>query len=134
MSKEIRKTPCPQCPYRCDVPSGVWAEEEYDKLRNYDSETAEQPFGGFSCHATPEKFCHGWAVTHTSRGNRFDLIALRLAGVVEIPKAAVPLFESGNAAADHGMREIDAPGPEAIEAIKALGRYPRLRDANEDVG
>lgn len=124
---EIRKTPCPQCPYRRDVPSGIWSEEEYDKLRPYDNETFAQPFNGFSCHATPQRFCHGWAVVHTSRGQRFDLIALRFANVPEIPPAAVPLFGSGNEAADHGMAKIEEPDLDARIAVDKLRRYPRIR-------
>lgn len=29
-----RKTPCASCPYRKDVPSGVWEASEYEKLRH----------------------------------------------------------------------------------------------------
>lgn len=63
------------CPYRKDVPSGVWDASEYDKLPAYDAPTAEQPFAPFACHATPEKLCHGWAVCHSNRGSAFELIA-----------------------------------------------------------
>lgn len=127
MSK-VRPQPCPQCPYRCDVPSGVWAHHEYEKLREYDAETPEQPFAAFGCHAKPGLYCHGWAVVHTTRGNAFDLLALRVRPEVEIPEAAVPLFQSGNEAADHGQAEIENPGLEARKAVDTLERYPRLRN------
>lgn len=39
----LRDNPCHSCPYRRDVPSGVWATEEYDKLLPYDADTASQP-------------------------------------------------------------------------------------------
>ncbi|WP_336794377.1 DUF6283 family protein [Gordonia malaquae] len=42
--------PCESCPYRRDVPSGVWAESEYEKLRAYDAPTGEQPVRLFLCH------------------------------------------------------------------------------------
>jgi hypothetical protein len=129
---QVRARPCPQCPYRRDVPSGVWSHEEYEKLRPYDLPTAEQPFGGFSCHAKPDCFCHGWAVVHSNRGHEHDLIALRLSPDAEVPEPAVPLFGSGNEAADHGQREIETPGIEARKAVTVLRRYPRIRDAEED--
>lgn len=128
----VRREPCSACPYRQDVPSGVWQSHEYEKLRPYDLPTGEQPFGTFGCHATPEHHCHGWAVVHTSRGHEFDLLALRLFGLDgEIPEPFVPLFESGNDAADHGQADIDDPSPEARATIDRLTRkYPRIRGGN----
>lgn len=128
MNNEIRSQPCSACPYRQDVASGVWAHQEYEKLRDYDASTGEQPFAPFACHATPEHYCHGWAVVHTSRGHEFDLLALRLHGCPEIPEAGVPLFASGNEAADHGQAEVATPGSAAVETIERLTRkYTRLR-------
>jgi Family of unknown function (DUF6283) len=128
MNATCRKTPCPACPYRRDVPSGVWAPEEYDKLRRYDAPTCDQPAKAFMCHATPARLCHGWAVVHSQRGHAFDLWALRLMfHDAEVPEVgAVPLFSSGNEAADHGQREVLSPSPEAEEALVRLSRYPRL--------
>lgn len=132
MADRVRPTPCPQCPYRCDVPSGVWSHEEYEKLRLYDSETFDQPFSAFGCHAKPEFFCHGWAIVHTSRGGRFDLLALRLGRDAEvvIPEPTVPLFTSGNEAADHGQRNIESPDLAARKAVETLKRYPRIAGGN----
>ena len=125
---EVRSQPCSSCPYRQDVPSGVWNASEYEKLRDYDNPTGDQPMATFACHATPEHHCHGWAVVHTSRGNEFDLLALRIFGYPEIPPAGVPLFESGNDAADHGQANITDPSDEAIETTQRLLRkYPRLQ-------
>ncbi|WP_432421517.1 hypothetical protein [Nocardia carnea] len=42
---------------------------------------------------------------------------------VEAPmsyRSPVPLFESGNDAADHGQADIDCPSPEAVKAIKSI--------------
>jgi hypothetical protein len=123
-----RSQPCSSCPYRRDVPSGVWSRDEYEKLRDYDNPTGEQPFAVFACHATPEHYCHGWAVVHTSRGHEFDLLALRLHGSPPIPEAAVPLFDSGNDAADHGQADLEDPSDDATEVVeKLLRKYPRLR-------
>lgn len=97
-------------------------------LRRYDAPTAEQPGTAFACHATPERLCHGWAVVHTSRGHEFDLLALRfMFHDAQVPRApAVPLFPSGNEAADHGQAEIEHPSAEALAAIDRLKRYPRI--------
>ncbi len=124
---EVRKTPCEACPYRCDVPSGVWDAAEYAKLPPYDAPTGEQPFQGFACHAGPEKFCHGWAVVHSSRGHEYDLLALRLIPA-EVPEPTVPLFASGSEAAEHGLREVDAPSTEArVAGDRLRKKHPRLR-------
>lgn len=132
MSDTVRSAPCAACPYRRDVPSGVWSVEDYDKLPPYDAPTADQPYEAFGCHATPEHLCHGWAVVHTSRGHAYDLISLRLAaaigGEVAIPEPTVPLFASGAEAATHGKADIAEPSEAAIEVVERLTRkYDRLR-------
>lgn len=125
---EVRSNPCSACPYRKDVPSGLWEHHEYEKLRDYDNPTMDQPFATFHCHATPEHLCSGWAVCHTSRGHEYDLLALRVYGYPDIPQPTVELFGSGNEAADHGQAEIETPSAEALEAVERLTRkYPRLR-------
>jgi hypothetical protein len=103
----------------------VWSAAEYDKLRDYDAPTYAQPTAAFSCHATPEHLCNGWAVV-----GGYDLLAIRLLelrGPVAIPAESVPLFATGNEAADHGQRDIDNPSPEACAAVERLmGKYDRL--------
>lgn len=133
MSSTVRKQPCSSCPYRRDVPSGVWAEKTYDLLIPYDNVTGEQPPNPFGCHSTPEHFCHGWAVVHMNRGSEYELLSLRIAAFsggerVEIPEAAVPLFSSGTEAAEHGKRDIMNPSDEAKAVVEKLqGKYERLR-------
>lgn len=123
---EIRRKPCTACPYRTDVPSGIWAREEYDKLPPYDAETFAQPVAGFSCHTSPEFFCHGWALVHMNRGHNRELLALRFRPA-ELPPWVMPLFKSGQAAADHGKADVDDPDQEALEKIdQLLRRHPRL--------
>lgn len=128
--------PCQSCPYRRDVSSGIWAAEEYAKLRAYDRETAAQPVGLFQCHqadaASPgRRICAGWAGCHG-----YELLALRLAVVdgridAETFQAAanyrspVPLFHSGADAADHGQAGIDNPSPSAQVAIEKITRRRR---------
>jgi hypothetical protein len=123
----IRKEPCISCPYRRDVPSGLWSAEEYDKLPPYDEDLISQPIGVFVCHATPEHLCHGWAVV-----GGWDKLALRIydAGhpdMGDIPEPIVPLFKTHQEAADHGRAEIDAPSRDARAHVsRLLRKYPRL--------
>jgi hypothetical protein len=128
MATEIRSNPCLACPYRKDVPSGIWAQHEYDKLREYDEPTMDQPMSAFSCHATPERICNGWAVVHNNRGHEYELIALRVIGVTEEATSDVALYASGNEAADYGERDIEDPSEEAKDHVQRLMiKYPRLR-------
>lgn len=129
-----RKTPCASCPYRKNVPSGVWDESEYVKLLAYDGETFEQTATGvFMCHQQDGCVCSGWL------GHRdpYDLLAVRLGimrGVIDRDSIEystdVPLFESGAEAAEHGLQNIEKPGPAAQEVIAkiAIKRNLELRD------
>ncbi|MGH3716534.1 MAG: DUF6283 family protein [Micromonosporaceae bacterium] len=126
--------PCPTCPYRTDVPSGLWAREEYEKLRRYDTATIEQPPAVFTCHqkdreAAGRRVCAGWAGCHDGD----NLLALRIAAVSGVMSAAdvqavidyvspVDLFASGSEAADHGRAEISDPSPRAAVAIAKIVR------------
>jgi hypothetical protein len=132
----IRKESCTACPYRRDVPSGVWAASEYEKLAEYDNETFDQPFGIFHCHATPEVICHGWTVVHGRQKGAHDLLALRMgAGMgvfsydeLEGIEEHTPLFSSGTEACEHGKRDIEHPSQEAMDTVARLGdKYERLR-------
>ncbi|WP_232530486.1 MULTISPECIES: DUF6283 family protein [Mycobacteriaceae] len=123
--------PCASCPYRRDVPSGIWAAEEYAKLPAYDADTPFQPPHLFLCHQTSAdnpraRVCAGWVGCHGS-----DLLALRLAaarGIIDgteldinrTTDTSVALFSSGADAADHGLRDIDTPDVRACEAINKI--------------
>ncbi len=120
--------PCSSCPYRRDVPSGVWHEQEYAKLPAYDLDTMSQPGGLFMCHNHSDNLCTGWVGCHGDQ-----LLALRLAVISgtmtgeEYGKACdyvspVPLFDSGFEAAEHGRAEIDKPSDEAEKAIRKVMR------------
>lgn len=123
-SSTPRVTPCASCPYRKNVPSGVWDEEEYQKLPQYDGPISEQNMTPFGCHQSDGHLCSGW-VAHT--GDPLDLLAVRLGiltGNID-PLTVdyttkVPLFGSGAEAAEHGMKEITAPGPKATKVIEKL--------------
>ena len=123
--------PCGSCPYRRDVPSGVWHAEEYAKLPLYDQPTYDQPEAAFFCHQQDGHLCAGWVGCHDTT----QLLALRLPfhglSEEELDKtheyvSPVPLFESGKDAAVHGIREYDNPGPRADTVRRNLLR--RLAD------
>lgn len=125
-----RRTPCASCPYRRDVASGIWHPDEYAKLPRYDGEIPEQEaIAVFSCHQGTGDVCSGWL------GHRdpTELLAVRIgiAGGGLDPscadyQTAVPLFDSGAEAAAHGTREIDAPSPEAVKAIRKITTVRQL--------
>ncbi|MFI8459057.1 DUF6283 family protein [Kitasatospora sp. NPDC085464] len=123
---------CRTCPYRGDVPSGVWAEEEYAKLERYDRPTSEQPAALWLCHQTDSdsdkrRMCAGWIGCHGGA----NLLALRIAlieGLISDAtfreavgyESAVPLFGSGAEAATHGRVDIESPGADARRAIEKI--------------
>ena len=115
------KAPCKTCPYRKDVPSGIWHQEEYAKLREYDGETWEQPMAVFHCHSSPECVCGGWLTAHDPQ----HLLALRLnrvSGECLAYEHDIPCFGSGAEAAHHGMKDLISPGPSAARAITRLSK------------
>ena len=137
MSSSLRppaQRPCESCPYRRDVPAGIWASEEYAKLRRYDAETPDQPTGLFQCHqadadSAVRRICGGWAGCHEGE----ELLALRLAVLDRSVDAAtyravveyvspISLFSSGREAAAHGEAGIDAPTEEARRLISKIAR------------
>lgn len=118
--------PCESCPYRLDVPSGVWAASEYKKLPQYDLETMNQPTQVFLCHQQEKKearrLCGGWVATHDVE----KLLSLRLALAFTYLSDAtmeklidyvspVPLFSSGRQAAKHGLKELENPSPKVAK-------------------
>ena len=121
----IRARPCASCPYRLDVPSGIWSFEDYSKLRGYDRPTGRQPMALFMCHASPTECCSGWATCH-ERQPGHELLALRLRGFPEVPEHDVECFESSAEAIAHGIRDLDCPGS---AAQAAMDKIERLRKA-----
>jgi hypothetical protein len=124
------KVPCGSCPYRKDVPPGIWEAVEYGKLPAYDGETWEQAAQGafalFMCHQNDGRLCGGWLLTHP----REHLLALRLHKVdpsVWTYGPDVEVFGSGAAAAAHGLSGIDEPPPEAARKIAGLLRKRAAR-------
>src|SRR5205085_516935 len=114
MTAKPPPTPCGSCPYRRDVPSGIWSREEYEKLPRYDRPTWEQPFGLFMCHQRDGNLCGGWLACH----DRDELLALRMSRdfdptAVRLYSTPVPVFASGAEACAHGLRDIDRPGSDA---------------------
>lgn len=139
LSKKLvcRTAPCETCPYRRDVPSGIWSAQEYQKLPEYDRPTSWQPPRVFHCHTSPDFVCTGWAQVHGRNPARgYELLSLRIAAcfgrvLEKIPRPAVPLFESGRAAAKHGMKCLNRPSRKAREAVaKILAARARKMKVN----
>ena len=123
--------PCESCPYRRDAPSGLWDVREYEKLPAYDRDTAFQPAELFLCHQNSAdggrvRLCAGWVGCHG-----YELLALRLAGIrgelsdaelrsVFEYRSPVPLFDSGAAAAEHGVKNIKNPDGAATAAMDKI--------------
>ncbi len=119
----VAKVPCGSCPYRRDVPSGIWEQHEYNKLPGYDGQTWEQEMALFMCHQKDGNLCAGWLACHNPR----QLLALRLPRKDLDPavydyKTDVPVFSSGAEAKKHGMRDIEQPGKKAEKMITGLLR------------
>lgn len=119
------KAPCGTCPYRTDVPAGIWHESEYEKLPGYDGETFDQLTAGatalFFCHQKDGNLCAGWVGCHDMDHN----LAIRITRVDEMVfdyESPIPLFASGAEAALHGLSGIDNPSPEALAAMSKLQR------------
>ena len=113
------KVPCGSCPYRRDVPSGIWDKAEYDKLPQYDGETMGQNPSLFMCHQKDGCLCGGWLLTH----DRNHLLALRLNPVdasVRDYNPGIEVFSSGAEACAHGLRDINKPTDEAIRKIHGI--------------
>lgn len=134
MSEAPRKRPCASCPYRRDVASGVWAQEEYVKLPEWDKPTGEQPPAIFECHQQDGHICAGWAGTHDMSRCLGLRIALSYDFMTEEDfnttleyQTDVPLFGSGAEAAAHGMADIENPSPKAKETV---GKIVKKRTAS----
>jgi hypothetical protein len=109
------------------VPSGLWDTEEYDKLPQYDRETGEQPHSVFMCHQQDGRLCAGWVGCHDMEESLGLRVALARGLLSEQDYQAtldystkVELFDSGAAAATHGLRELAQPGERAVRTIQKL--------------
>lgn len=118
--------PCESCPYRRDVPSGIWDAHEYLKLLDYDQPMERQPTGAFLCHQNDGRLCAGWVGCHGTETLAIRLLAYHMSEE-DVRRVAwyttdVPLFESGRDACLHGLRDLQQPGPEAQRMMDKLLR------------
>ena len=141
MTKKLTcaKRPCASCPYRKDVPSGIWSQEEYDKLPAYDGEIHEQlemgAIGVFMCHQRDGNLCAGWIAAHRPE----NLLAMRITQLridesVWDYETDIPVFSSGSEALRHGTRDLHNPGAKAQILMnklleKGLGRPIEKEDS-----
>jgi len=128
-AREPAKNPCGSCPYRQDVPSGVWAPEEYAKLIGYDRPTGEQPMGVFYCHQQDGRICAGWAGCHDMDNNLGLRIAAAFGHISQEVLVAtltyttkVRLFATGLLAAEHGLAAVDEPDERAKKVVSKIER------------
>ena len=126
------KVPCASCPYRRDVPSGVWDVDEYVKLPNYDGEIVEQAMVGagglFMCHQKDGCLCGGWLKTHGVD----NLLALRINAVDDSVwdyDPPTPVFRSGAEAAHHGLQDIETPSDKAHRVMESVSKLQERRKA-----
>lgn len=126
MTIDLHKSPCVSCPYRKDVPSGIWAAQEYDKIEQYDKPTFAQPRGVFMCHQQDNSLCRGWLDCHG-----YNLLSVRMAcstgklSAIEVESAlvagpSVPVFATAGDASKHGRKSIARPGPKAQALMDKL--------------
>lgn len=129
MRLHVPNVGCSTCPYRRDTPPGVWAPEEYEKLRSFDREPSEDLdcLRTFHCHQGTVTgtltVCRGWLDVHQ------DSVAVRLAAMngaiamEDIPDEHDALYyASGNEAADAGLAGVDDKSAAADKAIGMLTR------------
>lgn len=127
----VDKNPCTSCPYRRDCPSGVWSAEDYFKLVKYDR---NEEFAVFLCHQTElageEIVCRGWlTVQIDSVAARLAVLRGMLTDAQRCAKVTVPLYKTGLAAAEAGLRAINRPGKAAKKIInRLLGQSTRIRE------
>ena len=125
--------PCESCPYRKDVPRGIWDKSEYEKLRDYDDgPQGQQSFSAFLCHHSPQigqdAVCRGWLSVH-SESVAVRLMIIKGTVTPEQVYAETPceLYASGNEAADAGIKGIKRPSIKAREAIGKLTKAKASR-------
>lgn len=116
--------PCRECPFRRDVPPGIWRPSEYRKLPLYDDQKPE--LAVFHCHQENATgvptVCRGWLAVFG-----YDAIAVRVAvSRGQIPPeevgrpCAVPLYASGAEACAAGLAGVPSPTAPARRAIERL--------------
>lgn len=133
--------PCDTCPYRRDVPAGIWHPDEYAKLARYDLPAGWQPTGVFLCHQDNGKLCGGWVGCHDMANTMSLRVAAQL-GMLNLDEleetlnylTPVALFTSGTEACVHGLSGVDDPSEEAIAAACKMLKRQRQNaiDANHN--
>ena len=130
INAHVAPRPCSTCPYRADVPAGIWEETEYAKLADYDRDTGDQPYLAFGCHKGDGRLCAGWL------GHRrpVDLLAVRILVMGGKAPATimgyttdVPLFATGAQAAEHGRSGIAEPDQRARDAAAKIVILQQVR-------
>ena len=120
--------PCPACPYKKSVPSGIWDGSEYKKIVAYDLPTGQQPTAIFLCHENHGGICTGWVQCHSRRPHEFALLALRLHcdKLARVPRCSARLLRQRGTAwrrlTDRGARRRTPPAAFSSNAPNARKR------------
>lgn len=130
---KCQAAPCASCPYRKDVPSGVWARNEYEKLPAYDGGTLEQflneAVAMFNCHQQDGYLCAGWVAVHDmTQSAAIRMTREEIDPMIFDYVSPVPVFASGQEAHDHGVRDIENPSDEAYRVVDRLERKAARRE------
>jgi len=133
----VPKRACSSCPYRRDVPSGVWAADHYHVLKELDCRrTIKLPYptkdgivmldtpnpspGTFHCHQSnatgKPTVCRGWLSVERNS------IGARLLQMDEMPTEDESDFyySTGTEACEAGLKGIESPSPEARALVEKL--------------
>lgn len=124
--------PCGSCPYRVDVPSGIWVLDEYLKLIEYDKETPFQPHGIFLCHRQDGRVCAGWCAAHDMEhslairvGYSDGRLDSKTFDAIVGYQTSTEVFGSGAEAAQHGIARINNPD---AAAKRVMAKMEALRE------
>lgn len=128
---DVAPEPCGTCPYRRDVPAGLWDASEYEKLptfaEGYDAGQGVPCLALFLCHQTHrlgrDTACRGWlSVERESLAVRLAVLTGRIAADEVWREVKAPLYESGREAAEAGLAGVEEP---SLGARRAMARLQR---------
>lgn len=139
---KVLPEPCASCPYRTDHPSGTWAPEEYLKLLEFaDPDIGESVagLGVFLCHHSRLGFaehaaCRGWASVESQSLAVRMAFARHVLDPTEVldHTPSISLFNTGQEAAENGLRDIDRPGKLARTMQADIRRKARRAGVDVD--
>lgn len=106
----VKKSPCPDCPYRKDAPLRKWHIAEFINLSDEDKKQFGKVFG---CHKKDEHICVGYLMNQDER--RFPNLNLRI------------LLSKNNVTREY-FDKLKSPCP-VFDSIKEMiiANYPEIK-------